>query len=153
MANLRIGATQCVAFAAGVALVLLWPPVEPAGTVARDATLRHLAAGRQAGHRRRGDNRRRRRSRRRRSALLLASRNHRRAEAGRPAAADRAAEPLANEFTVTIAADVPPGIYDVRAVGTFGVSNPRSFVVGDAGRGQGASREQRLDKTKRLPSN
>ena len=41
-----------------------------------------------------------------------------------------AAEPLANQFTVTIAADVPPSVYDVRAIGTFGVSNPRSFVVG-----------------------
>lgn len=41
-----------------------------------------------------------------------------------------APEPIANQFTVTIAADVPPGVYDVRAIGTFGVSNPRSFVVG-----------------------
>jgi hypothetical protein len=41
-----------------------------------------------------------------------------------------AAEPVANQFTVTIGADVPPGVYDVRAIGTFGVSNPRSFVVG-----------------------
>lgn len=41
-----------------------------------------------------------------------------------------AAEPLVNQFAVTIAADVPPGVYDVRSIGTFGVSNPRSFVVG-----------------------
>ncbi|MCE9605419.1 MAG: PPC domain-containing protein [Planctomycetia bacterium] len=34
-----------------------------------------------------------------------------------------------NKFKVTIAADVPPGVYDVRAVGTFGVSNPRAFAV------------------------
>ncbi|HVX63924.1 MAG TPA: PPC domain-containing protein, partial [Pirellulales bacterium] len=40
-------------------------------------------------------------------------------------------EPLANQFSVTIAGDVPPGVYDVRAVGTFGMSNPRSFVVGN----------------------
>ena len=39
-------------------------------------------------------------------------------------------EPLTNQFAVTIAADVPPGVYDVRAIGTFGISNPRSFVVG-----------------------
>ncbi|HET6883681.1 MAG TPA: PPC domain-containing protein, partial [Pirellulales bacterium] len=39
-------------------------------------------------------------------------------------------EPLPNQFAVTIAADVPPGVYDVRAIGTFGISNPRSFVVG-----------------------
>lgn len=40
------------------------------------------------------------------------------------------AEPAVNQFTVTIAADVPPGVYDVRAMGSFGVSDPRSFVVG-----------------------
>lgn len=34
-----------------------------------------------------------------------------------------------NQFVVTIAADVPPGIYDVRAVGTFGISNPKAFAV------------------------
>lgn len=37
--------------------------------------------------------------------------------------------PVANKFNVTIAADVPPGIYDVRATGTFGISNPRAFAV------------------------
>lgn len=35
-----------------------------------------------------------------------------------------------NQFDVTIAADVPPGIYDAWFVGRYGVSNPRSFVVG-----------------------
>jgi hypothetical protein len=42
-----------------------------------------------------------------------------------------APDPLPNQFSVTIAADVPPGVYDVRAIGTFGISNPRSFVVGN----------------------
>jgi hypothetical protein len=32
-------------------------------------------------------------------------------------------------FRVSIAADVPPGTYDVRLVGRFGVSNPRLFSV------------------------
>jgi hypothetical protein len=32
-------------------------------------------------------------------------------------------------FRLTIAADVPPGTYDVRLVGRFGVSNPRLFSV------------------------
>ncbi|HJT36731.1 MAG TPA: PPC domain-containing protein [Pirellulales bacterium] len=41
------------------------------------------------------------------------------------------ATPIANQFMVTIAADVPAGVYDVRAVGTFGISNPRSFMVGN----------------------
>lgn len=38
-------------------------------------------------------------------------------------------QPIANKFTVTIAADVPPGIYDVRLAGPMGVSNPRGFAV------------------------
>ncbi|HAH49318.1 MAG TPA: hypothetical protein DCM07_31655, partial [Planctomycetaceae bacterium] len=39
--------------------------------------------------------------------------------------------PVANTFQVTIGNDVPPGVYDVRANGLYGLSNPRSFVVGD----------------------
>jgi hypothetical protein len=37
--------------------------------------------------------------------------------------------PSPNQFTVTIAADVPPGVYDVRVIGKYGASNPQSFVV------------------------
>ncbi|MBS0264342.1 MAG: hypothetical protein JSS02_20565 [Planctomycetes bacterium] len=40
-------------------------------------------------------------------------------------------QPIANTFTVTIAGDVPVGIYDVRARSLFGLSNPRAFTVGD----------------------
>jgi len=35
-------------------------------------------------------------------------------------------------MVVTIPADVPAGLYDVVAVGRYGVSNPRTFVVGTA---------------------
>src|SRR5262249_39021142 len=35
-----------------------------------------------------------------------------------------------NQFVVSIGKDVPPGIYEVRAMGRFGLSNPRSFAVG-----------------------
>lgn len=35
-----------------------------------------------------------------------------------------------HKFKVSVAADVPPGTYDVRAVNKWGVSNPRAFVVG-----------------------
>ncbi|MBY0512353.1 MAG: PPC domain-containing protein [Gemmataceae bacterium] len=35
------------------------------------------------------------------------------------------------KFKVTADAGVPPGTYDVRFVGKWGVSNPRAFVVGD----------------------
>lgn len=37
---------------------------------------------------------------------------------------------LDNQFTVTIAPDVPPGIYEARVVGRYGASNPRAFAVG-----------------------
>jgi hypothetical protein len=43
---------------------------------------------------------------------------------------EKVARPLYGNFTVTIAGDVPPGIYEARTIGRFGVSNPRSFVVG-----------------------
>jgi hypothetical protein len=39
--------------------------------------------------------------------------------------------PVANTFLVTVAANVPAGTYEVRARGTFGLSNPRPFEVGD----------------------
>jgi hypothetical protein len=35
------------------------------------------------------------------------------------------------KFRVTAAADVPPGLYDLRVVGRWGVSNPRPFAVSD----------------------
>ncbi len=40
------------------------------------------------------------------------------------------AEPLYGQFQVTIGPDVPPGRYEVRAIGAHGLSNPRCFVVG-----------------------
>jgi len=50
-------------------------------------------------------------------------------------ASQKASQPAdqaeANKFVVTIASNVPPGTYEVRAIGRFGVSNPRAFVVGD----------------------
>lgn len=39
--------------------------------------------------------------------------------------------PVPNTFLVTIGKDVPVGVYDIRAHGMYGLSNPRSFVVGD----------------------
>jgi hypothetical protein len=41
------------------------------------------------------------------------------------------AEPKEKRFVVKIAPNVPPGVYDVRATGLLGISNPRAFVVGD----------------------
>ena len=40
-------------------------------------------------------------------------------------------KPVEGHFIVTIASDVPPGVYDVRAFGSHGVSNARAFVVSD----------------------
>lgn len=38
-------------------------------------------------------------------------------------------QPVTNTFVVSVAADVPPGNYEVNASGLYGVSNPRTFVV------------------------
>lgn len=42
---------------------------------------------------------------------------------------EKAPKPIANVFTVQIAADVPTGAYEGRVVSRFGISNPRSFCV------------------------
>lgn len=38
--------------------------------------------------------------------------------------------PVNNTFVVTIGNDVPSGLYEVRVRGKFGLSNPRTFIVG-----------------------
>jgi hypothetical protein len=43
---------------------------------------------------------------------------------------DANSNPVNTKFQVAIAADVPVGIYEVRASGRFGLSSPRAFVVG-----------------------
>ena len=43
------------------------------------------------------------------------------------------ARPMPGQFTVTIAGDVPPGVYEARVQGRFGLSNPRPFSVGVQG--------------------
>lgn len=42
---------------------------------------------------------------------------------------DAGGSPVASTFAVTVAADVPAGLYDVRVRGLFGISNPRMFRV------------------------
>ena len=39
-------------------------------------------------------------------------------------------QPIAGQFIVTIAPEVPIGVYDVRVRGLYGLSNPRTFTVG-----------------------
>ena len=46
-----------------------------------------------------------------------------------PKKGEKGPQPLPNQFTITIAPDVPPGTYEVRAVGRFGTSQPRSLSV------------------------
>jgi hypothetical protein len=41
----------------------------------------------------------------------------------------RPEQPVANQFVVSIAGDVPRGLYEARAIGRFGISNPRFFLV------------------------
>lgn len=43
---------------------------------------------------------------------------------------DEGPQPVENVFEVTVAANVPPGHYDVRCQGKYGLSNRRTFVVG-----------------------
>jgi hypothetical protein len=57
----------------------------------------------------------------------------------------------ANQFVVNIAGDVPPAVYEVRAVGRFGVSNPRSFVVGALKEINDASANTSADKSLDVP--
>lgn len=40
-------------------------------------------------------------------------------------------QPIANAFTVTVSGETPPGQYEVRAVGLYGISNPRFFSIGN----------------------
>lgn len=61
------------------------------------------------------------------------------------------ARPVANQFLVTISGDVPPGVYDVRAAGRFGLSNPRSFVVGSGSEIVDATGNSAADKALDVP--
>jgi hypothetical protein len=47
-----------------------------------------------------------------------------------PALGQTGPQPVAGAFTITIAADAKPGLCEVRAIGKYGVSNPRAFVIG-----------------------
>ncbi len=47
-----------------------------------------------------------------------------------PGPFDQGPQPVPNQFIVHIAADVPPGHYDLRALGLYGLSNPRALEVG-----------------------
>ncbi len=46
-------------------------------------------------------------------------------------AGDDPNSPDTHTFILHVATNAPPGIYEARVVGRFGISNPRAFVVGD----------------------
>lgn len=48
-----------------------------------------------------------------------------------PGPFDEGPQPVENQFVVTVAANVPVGVHEARAVGKYGMSNPRAFSVGD----------------------
>ncbi len=48
-----------------------------------------------------------------------------------PAAFEQGPQPVANTFTVKVDAAVPQGWYEARAVGKFGISDSRAFLVDD----------------------
>ena len=61
--------------------------------------------------------------------------------------------PQVTKFKVTIAADVPLGIHDVRLVNKWGVSNPRAFVVGDLTKSWRRSRTTTSTEAQRVEIN
>ncbi len=56
-------------------------------------------------------------------------------------------------FKVSVAASVPVGDYDVRSIGKFGISNPRTFCVSDYAEINEADPNDARDKASRVPMN
>ena len=54
--------------------------------------------------------------------------------------------PISNSFSVSIDAKVPAGVYEVRAAGLYGISNPRTFVVGSRDEAAEAEPNNSVDK-------
>lgn len=70
---------------------------------------------------------------------------------GNPPVAGLPAPAIANRFVVSVAADVPAGLYDVRAVGHFGISNPRAFAVDRLAELNEETTNTSFDKAMRVP--
>ncbi|MBW3543925.1 MAG: PPC domain-containing protein, partial [Planctomycetes bacterium] len=62
-------------------------------------------------------------------------------------------KPVANTFVVTIDGGVPPGFYELRAVGRFGLSNPRRFEVGKREEVPEAEPNNEREQAQALPLN
>ena len=48
-----------------------------------------------------------------------------------PGQFEKGQQPVLNRFLVSVGKSVPPGTYEVRAIGRYGTSNPRPFTVSD----------------------
>lgn len=48
-----------------------------------------------------------------------------------PGPFDKGPQPVPNTFVVTVAANVPLGVYEAHVAGKYGLSNPRAFTIGD----------------------
>jgi hypothetical protein len=70
-----------------------------------------------------------------------------------PAMKRATAPPTIARFRITIAADVPLGLHDVRLVNAWGVSNPRAFVVGDLDEVGEAEPNNDVDQAQRVALN
>ncbi len=61
--------------------------------------------------------------------------------------------PITARFKVTVPADAPPGLHDVRLVSKWGVSNPRAFAVGDLEEIEEKEPNNDVDQAQRVPLN
>lgn len=68
-----------------------------------------------------------------------------------PTEFEKTPKPVPNQFTVTVAGDVPPGAYEVTAVGRFGMSNPRTFTIGTLSELSDAAGNSAADKPLEVP--
>lgn len=57
------------------------------------------------------------------------------------------------QFQVQVNAQTPPGLYEVRLANRWGISNPRTFVVGDLGELPEKEPNDDVDKAQRVPLN
>jgi hypothetical protein len=62
-------------------------------------------------------------------------------------------EAIPNTFSVTIGPNVPSGVYELYAGGLFGLSNPRTFVVGSQSEAREVEPNNDLDRANPLPLN
>ncbi len=60
-------------------------------------------------------------------------------------------QPVDNTFVVTIGPNVPSGVYEVHAHGLFGLSNPRTFVVGSQTEAREVEPNNGFDRANELP--